>query len=180
MNDLPDEILSFWREIGPKKWWRKDAKVDAAIRERFGETHAQARQGKLDDWLDDPQGALALIILLDQFSRNLNRNSALAFAEDTRCAHLVRSVLARKIDEQMPDDLRAFCYLPLMHSEHPVDQQLCLEKMRSFGVEANMKAAREHAQIIERFGRFPHRNSLLGRTTTPEEQAFLDGGGFKG
>ncbi|MGI9357426.1 MAG: DUF924 family protein [Rhizobiaceae bacterium] len=180
MSVAPEEVLDYWIGIGAKKWWRRDDEVDSTIRERFGDTHAQAAAGKLDHWLKKPDSALALIIVLDQFSRNLNRNSALAFAQDTRCAHLVRGIMAKGLDERMRDDLRSFCYLPLAHAENPSDQERCIEEMRGLALKENIQAAEEHADIIRRFGRFPHRNDVLGRATTDDEQAYLNGGGFKG
>lgn len=180
MNTTPEQILDFWIEIGPEKWWKRDNAVDSKIRERFAGTLEDARKGKLDHWLEEPDSALALIIIFDQFSRNLNRGSAQAFAEDTRCVHLVRGIIDRGLDERIRNDLRAFCYLPLMHAENPYDQDRCVEEMQKLNLEGNIKAAKEHAEIIHRFGRFPHRNKVLGRKTTPAEQAFLDDGGFSG
>ncbi len=178
MDTQPQDILDFWTQIGPEKWWTRDDEVDSTVHERFGETFKQAAAGQLDHWLENPDSALALIIILDQFSRNLHRDSPKAFAQDTRCAHLVRKVMDKKLDEQMPGDLRAFCYLPLMHSENPHDQSLCVQEMQKLGLKNNIEAAEEHADIIRRFGRFPHRNAVLGRTMTAAEQAFLDDGGF--
>ena len=180
MSATPDDIFEYWLSIEPKKWFRKDDDVDAAIGKKFSDTLRDASQGKLDHWLEEPNSALALIIVLDQFSRNLNRNSPLAFAEDTRTAHLVRTIIGQDLDMQMRDDLRSFCYMPLMHAENPIDQASCVAQMHKTGIKENIDAAEEHADIIRRFGRFPHRNKVLGRQTTAEEQAFLDGGGFKG
>ena len=174
------DVLNFWTEAGPKKWWMKDSEFDAEISRQFGGLYEQACKGELDHWAESPDGALALILLLDQFSRNLHRNSPLAFAQDNKCADLTRSQIASGADHHLPADIRPFCYMPLMHSENLEDQNLGLEMMEKFGVEGNVKAAVEHRDIIAKFGRFPHRNSVLGRETTPEEQAFLDDGGFAG
>lgn len=174
------EILDFWADLGPQKWWRKDAAVDRTIEERFGQTHSDAAHGRLDDWLSQQDGALALIIVLDQFSRNMFRNSPRAFAQDTRSAHLVHGVMANGLDRRMRDDIGVFCYMPLMHAENIHDQEICVREMKRLGLKDNIKAAEEHRDIIARFGRFPHRNDVLGRETTAAEQTFLDEGGFSG
>ncbi len=176
----PTEILQFWSAAGPEKWWKKDDAFDAEIRERFGETHAAATRGELDHWTDSADGTLALIIVLDQFSRNLFRNDPKAFAQDRACVKIVKNAMNAGLDRQVSDDLVAFFYLPLMHCETLEDQHLCLEQMKRLNIEGNIKAAREHLEIIDKFGRFPHRNTVLGRETSEEEQAFLDGGGFSG
>ncbi len=177
---MPQDILNFWIDAGPEKWWRKDAKFDAEINSRFGALYEQACAGKLDNWASEPESALALIILLDQFSRNLHRNSPRAFAQDAKCAALVHQLIDAGMDRQMPEKIAEFCYMPLMHSEQLQDQETCLHEMKRTGKQGNIKAAKEHLEIIEKFGRFPHRNPVLGRDTTPEEKAFLDGGGFSG
>lgn len=138
------------------------------------------RGGGYDDWTDSPEGALALIIILDQFSRNLYRNSPQAFAQDRRCAQITHEVMDKGLDQKMPEDLRVFCYMPLMHSEDLEDQELCVKVMNDNGYEANISFAEDHRDIIKRFGRFPHRNAALGRETTEEEKQFLDDGGFSG
>ena len=176
----PQEVIDFWIAAGPKKWWRKDPEFDAEIKQRFGGIHEQACAGKLDHWANTPAGALALILVLDQFSRNLFRDSPLAFAQDDKCAALARVQIKSGADQKMPSDINEFCYLPLMHSERLADQDLCLESLQRLGKEQNIKAAVEHRDIIVEFGRFPHRNRVLGRVTTEQEQAFLDGGGFSG
>jgi len=180
MGKTANDVLEFWREAGPKKWWKKDLDFDEAIKTEFSSTLSQAANGELDHWYGEPTNTLALIIVLDQFSRNLHRQSPLAFSNDPRCLKIVHKCIEDRIDENMPDDLRPFCYLPLMHSELLADQHLCIDKLQAIGAEPNMKSAIEHKDIIERFGRFPHRNAVLGRETTPEEQAFLDEGGFAG
>ena len=177
---MPHDILEFWMNAGPRKWWKKDPAFDDEIRSQFGSLYEQAYSGELDHWASKPDSALALILLLDQFSRNLNRNSPRAFAQDKKCVALVHDIMAAGLDRQMPKELAEFCYLPLMHSENLEDQKLCLREMERTGKQGNIKAAVEHLEIIERFGRFPHRNEVLGRETTAEEQAFLDGGGFSG
>jgi uncharacterized protein (DUF924 family) len=173
-------VLDFWIEAGPEKWWRKNPAFDAEIAKRFQPTHAQACESDLDDWAITPDGALALIIVLDQFSRNLHRNSKLAYAQDGKTASLARVQVVSGTDQRMPREIHQFCYLPLMHSENLEDQDLCLQQMRRFGDEGSIRSAVQHREIIDRFGRFPHRNAILGRNTTEAEQVFLDDGGFSG
>lgn len=179
-KSVPQDVLDFWIDAGPKKWWKKDDNFDAEISTRFGARHSQAAQGELDDWATDAGSALALIIILDQFSRNLFRDSPKAFAQDAKCRAIVNKVMESGIDRKMPADIAEFCYLPLMHSEDISDQERCLKEMERTGKEGNIKSAKEHLDIIARFGRFPHRNSVLGRQSTQEEIAFLEGGGFAG
>lgn len=177
----PCDVLEFWEGIGNKGWWTKNAEVDAQIHKRFGETHAEASAGELDDWAETPNGALALIIVLDQFSRNMFRDSPKAFEQDAKALALAKEAVAKGFDQQANETLRFFFYLPFEHSEKLADQEKSLELFKAHNDDPDfMKAAREHHDIIKQFGRFPHRNEVLGRETTPEEQAYLDGGGFKG
>ena len=180
MTKTPQDVLDFWLEAGPEKWWKKDAALDAAILEQFGETHEQAAGGALDDWENDPESALALIIILDQFSRNLYRNDPRAFAQDDKCLGVVKRLMASGGDRKLSLPLVQFVYLPLMHSENLDHQETCLAELTRLDLPLNVKAAIEHRDIIRDFGRFPHRNGVLGRKTTPAEQKFLDDGGFKG
>jgi len=182
MNRHPSaaDILAFWKDAGPKKWWSKDDALDAEIRGHFFDRHAHAANGALDHWQDNAEGALALVLLLDQFSRNLFRDTAHGWAFDGKGLAIAKRAVAAGLDVEMDAELRNFIYLPFMHSELLEDQRAALRHMERSGEEGNIKAAREHLDIIERFGRFPHRNERLGRETTPEEQAFLDDGGFKG
>jgi uncharacterized protein (DUF924 family) len=174
------DVLAYWRALGPKRWFVKDAAVDAEIRAQFLGLYAAALAGSLGPWEDDAAGALAHIIVLDQFPRNMFRDRAAAFVADP----LARAVAGRAIelgfDRQAAKAERPFFYLPYMHSEALADQECCLELCRDAEDAGTLKYAELHADIIRRFGRFPHRNAVLGRVTTPEEQAFLDGGGFAG
>jgi uncharacterized protein (DUF924 family) len=176
----PAQVLAFWREAGKDKWFNKDPAFDDAIRRRFLETYEAAAAGQLNDWEANREGALALVIVLDQFPRNMFRGSARAFAAD----HLARGVADRAIalgfDLATPVEERAFFYLPFEHSEHLADQHRCCTLFRATGDADLVKWAELHADIVRRFGRFPHRNTALGRATTAEERAFLDGGGFAG
>jgi uncharacterized protein (DUF924 family) len=175
----PDDLLRFWLEAGPRKWFRKDEAFDAEFRARFLAAHEAAARGELLAWLRAPDSALALAILLDQFPRNAFRGSARAFATDALARVVAQQAVARGFHQQVDGQLRNFFCLPFMHSEWLPDQERGLDLTRGLGEEAP-KFARVHYDIIERFGRFPHRNALLGRRTTAEEQAFLDEGGFAG
>lgn len=175
----PAEIIAFWSDAGPDKWYEKDAAFDAAIRERFLATHEAAKAGLLDAWADTPEGALALVITLDQFPRNMFRDDARAFAADAKARAAANAAIAKGFDLKIEPPLQQFIYMPLMHSEHLADQDRCVAAFTG-GAPENRKFAEIHRDIIARFGRFPHRNAVLGRTTTPEEQAFLDSGGFAG
>ncbi|MEM9677865.1 MAG: DUF924 family protein [Pseudomonadota bacterium] len=172
------DVIHFWRALEPKARFSRDDALDTQIREKFEATYNAAAAGQLDVWALAPESALALIIVLDQFSRNLHRDDPRAFASDDKTLGIVNSVMAAGLDRQMPEDLVSFCYMPLMHQENLAAQHRCVEQMTRLGLENETKYAKIHLDVIERFGRFPHRNPALGRTTTPEEQAFLDAGGF--
>ena len=176
----PVDVLAFWREAGPDKWFKKDDVFDAEIRQRFLATYEAAAAGRLFHWEDTPEGALALVIALDQFPRNMFRGSARTFAADALARAVADRAIARGSDRCFPIAERAFFYMPFEHSENLADQERCLALIRATGDAELQKWAELHADIIRRFGRFPHRNAVLGRATTPEEQAFLDAGGFAG
>lgn len=184
MSAHPADIIGFWRDAGPKKWFAKDEAFDDAIRLTFEAVHHGAARGDYDGWIDTPDGAIALVILLDQFPRNLYRGSAHAFATDPLARRAARAAIAAGHDRAVEPAFRAFFYLPLMHSEDLADQDLGVELHEAMGRERRepdaAKWALEHRDIVARFGRFPHRNRALGRETTTEEQAFLDAGGFAG
>lgn len=176
----PDDIITFWKSAGPKKWFAKDDAFDAAIGENFEHFIRPAANGDFDNWTTDATGSLALILVLDQFPRNLYRDDAKAFTQDAKALSIAKHAIKQGHDKELDSDLVAFIYMPFMHSENLQDQQTCLSLMSATGKEGNVKFARIHLDIIQKFGRFPHRNAVLGRNTTAEEQAFLDGGGFKG
>jgi uncharacterized protein (DUF924 family) len=176
----PQAVVAFWREAGPDKWFEKDDAFDRVIRERFLATHEAAAQSKLIDWEDTAEGALALLLLLDQFPRNMFRGSPRTFATDPLALAITDHAIEKGFDRAVPDNMRNFFYLPFQHSEQLAEQERGLALYRAWGDKDNLKWADIHADIIRRFGRFPHRNAVLGRQTTAEEQAFLDGGGFKG
>jgi uncharacterized protein (DUF924 family) len=174
------EVVSFWRDAGPDRWFNKDPAFDNQIRERFFDTYEAAAAGKLSGWEHSAQSALALLILLDQFPRNMFRGDVRAFATDPLALALAAGAIVRGFDSQVPSDLRGFFYLPFEHSEDLADQERGIAFYKASGDADGLKWAEIHADIIRRFGRFPHRNAVLGRVTTPEEQKFLDDGGFSG
>lgn len=178
-STTPHEVVAFWREAGPTRWFRKDEAFDAEFRDRFLAAHEAAARGELADWEGTATGALALLILLDQFPRNAFRGTPRMFATDPQARAVAGRAIDAGLDKATDASLRNFFYLPLQHSESLADQQRSVELTRSLDTES-LRWAVIHRDIIERFGRFPHRNALLGRTTTPQEQDFLDQGGFAG
>jgi uncharacterized protein (DUF924 family) len=179
-SPTPAEILTFWREAGRDRWYMPDDAFDAELRHRYLELWRKASTGELSSWEGSDEGALALTIILDQFPRNMFRDDVLAYSSDMMAREVAGRALDRGVDARIEPGLREFLYMPFMHSEHLSDQQRCIALFRRSGNADNLKYAEEHAAIIRRFGRFPHRNRILGRTMTPEEQAFLDAGGFSG
>jgi len=175
----PEEVLAFWREAGPDKWFTRDDAFDTAIRERFLATYEAAARGELAGWEASAEGALALVIVLDQFPRNLFRGDPRTYATDERARWTANLALKRGYDLDVPEAERGFLFLPFSHSEDLADQNRAVELYRAAN-DQDLSHAERHRDIIRRFGRFPHRNPVLGRETTPEEQAYLDGGGFKG
>jgi len=175
------EILKFWfEEIDPSKWWVKDDAFDKLISARFSEVHARATRCELFEWRAEARGRLAEIIVLDQFSRNMFRGSPLAFASDALALALAQEAVSAKADEALSPVERSFLYLPFMHSESLRIHALALELYRENGIQGNLDFEIRHRQIIERFGRYPHRNAILGRQSTDEEIEFLKqpGSGF--
>ena len=185
---LAEDVLAFWfgetAGASRREWFVKDAAFDTRIRERFGALHAQAVARGLEEWRAQPRPMLALVVLLDQFSRNLHRNDARAFAADTHALECARQALDRGDDRQLLPVERQFLYLPYEHSESLADQDRALELMQALDRYPETRDvsewARRHRVIIERFGRFPHRNAALGRPSTAEEVEFLSqpGSGF--
>ncbi|GHG87463.1 DUF924 family protein [Pseudodonghicola xiamenensis] len=178
----PEEVLEFWLdEVGPAKWYIQETALDDAIRSRFLPAWEDAQQGKFSLWLTCPDGALAYIILTDQFPRNMFRGDPRSFASDRAAITAAKAAIAKGWDMKIDEPARQFFYLPLMHSECITDQDRCvrlmLERMPSSG-EGNLTHARAHREVIRRFGRFPYRNDVLGRGVTRDEQSFLDAGGY--
>lgn len=180
MTETAETIVQFWREAGPKAWFNKSDLFDAALRARFEAMHHDAARGELAAWEDSAEGALALLLLLDQFPRNMYRGSAHAFATDGLARQIATRAVDRGFDRIAPADMRAFFYLPFEHSERAEDQARSCALFVTAEDENNIKWARLHAEIIAKYGRFPHRNEALGRESTAEELAFLQSGGFKG
>jgi len=182
MTTTPEDVIAFWREAGPDVWFTEDAEFDRRFRERFAEAHAAAARGELADWQKTATGALALVILLDQYPRNAFRGSARMYATDSMAREVAEWAIDRGYDRQVDLALRAFFVLPFEHSESLADQDRGVAMARQLGEDSltYLPYALQHRDIIRRFGRFPHRNPILGRATTEEEQHFLDEGGFSG
>ena len=179
-NANGDDVLHFWfEETKPYQWFRRDDRFDEAIKSRFGAMHEAATRGRLDVWRAHPVYSLSLILILDQFSRNLYRDTPKAFAQDAQALEVAREALARRFDHLVNDQRKAFFYMPLMHAEDLSVQEECVALFKArLPTGMNLPYAIEHRDIVKRFGRFPHRNKTFERTSTPEEIAFLKAGGF--
>ena len=176
----PEAVVNFWIEAGPKRWFAKDDAFDADLRLNFEGAHQSAARGGFAEWEETPDGAMALVLLTDQIPRNIYRNSAHAFATDARAREVARRAIGRGFDQRFDASLRDFLYLPFEHSEDAADQAHAVALCEALGDDNYLRFAILHRDIIARFGRFPHRNAAMGRVTTPEEQAYLDSGGFAG
>ena len=176
----PAAVVGFWREAGAKAWFKKDDAFDSALRTRFAEAHFAAARRECDDWLGSAEGALALLLLLDQIPRNIFRGSAHQFATDGLARSFADKAIAAGHDSNVEMALRVFFYLPYEHSEEPADQARAVALCEAMGDAEYTRFALLHADIIARFGRFPHRNAMLGRQSTAAELAFLADGGFAG
>ncbi|HET7930055.1 MAG TPA: DUF924 family protein [Rhodanobacteraceae bacterium] len=172
-------MVDYWRTAGPAHWFAKDGNFDRDTRDRYLALHEAVASGALHDWEATPAGALALLILLDQFPRNAFRGTSRMYATDPLARGVARRMVSARFDLAIPSALRVFCYLPFAHSESVDDQRRSIELHRALG-DPWLGHALRHQSIIEQFGRFPHRNAILGRVTTPAEQAYLDHGGFAG
>ncbi|MFS8035906.1 DUF924 family protein [Xanthobacter sp. AM11] len=175
-------VLDFWHAAGREKWFGGGAAFDGQVRAALLPVHEAAVAGALDDWAQAPSGALARIIVLDQVPRNVFRGTPRAFASDAAALAAAEAALARGFDQaaEIPPALRAFFFLPFMHAEDAAAQARCVEMYRALGQAEGLAYALAHQEAITRFGRFPHRNPILGRAMTAEEQAWLDAGGFTG
>ncbi len=183
MTAARSEVLEFWQEAGPDAWYAKDDAFDQSIRDRFGATWQAAHDGTLPDWATEAEGALAHVILLDQFPRNMFREDPRAFATDAKALDVAARMVAKGWDCEITGPMRQFAYMPFMHAEEMAHQDSCVHLMQTRMPEAdpagnNDLHARVHREIIARFGRFPYRNAALGREMTPAEQAFIDEGGY--
>lgn len=167
-------VLQFWfEELEPRQWWIKDPVLDRRIRQRFASSHELAIGGELSAWRKNAQGRLAEIIVLDQFSRNLYRGSPEAFATDPLALALAQQAVALEQDQKLPPRQRSFLYMPFMHSEAAEVHQAAVPLFESLAMPRSLESELRHKAIIDRFGRYPHRNAVLGRDSTPEERAFL-------
>jgi uncharacterized protein (DUF924 family) len=173
----PAQVVAFWREAGMPRWFGKDAAFDAEFRAKCLALHERAAARELEAWLDTPEGALAVVLLLDQLPRNAFRDSPRTYATDPLAREYAETAIARGFDAQVDPALRFFFYLPFEHSEDMADQERSVALHQAIGFE---EYAIHHRDIIQRFGRFPHRNKVLGRDSTAEELAFLEQGGFGG
>ncbi len=177
----PQEVLAYWLdEVGPEGWYNADDRLDRTIRERFEQDWREAEEGGLSLWLTYPGGALAYLLVTDQFPRNMFRDTARSFALDPVALAVAKAAISRNWDTRIDPPARQFFYLPLMHSENLSDQDRCVRLFLTRMPEAqdNLLHARAHREIIRDFGRFPYRNATLGREMQPREQAFLDSGGY--
>ena len=173
------DVVRFWQDAGPELWFAKDPEFDRRFRERFLALHEAAARGELAGWIASPYGALGLLLLLDQFPRNAFRGTPRMYDTDALARTMASAAIAAGHDQKVPVELRLFIYLPFGHSEDMADQDRSVALSLPLG-ERNLAHAEGHRDIVRRFGRFPHRNAILGRTTTPDEQRFLDEGGFAG
>ena len=170
-----DDILHYWfDELQPRDWWRKDEGIDRSITRRFGATLQAAAAGELFSWRDGPRGRLAEIIVLDQFPRHIHRDTPQAFATDAMALVLAQEALRAGADQALQGAERAFLYMPYMHSESMAMQDLSVQLFDQPGLEDNLRFALAHRDIIARFGRYPHRNAVLGRESSTAELAFLE------
>lgn len=169
------EIIRFWfEELEPKMWWIKSTSLDKEIQRRFGLIHRRAVAAELVDWRETAKGSLAEVIVLDQFSRNIYRDRPESFAYDGMALVLAQQAIEKSFDQQISEQQRGFFYLPFMHSESKVVHDRAVELYEALGNQDNLAFELKHREIIERFGRYPHRNNILGRQSTPEELKFLE------
>ena len=173
------QVIEFWRDAGYEKWFNGGDAFDAQCRERFLDAHFAAARREREEWIGSADGALALLLLLAQIPRNVFRGSGHAFATDPLALHYAGRAVEAGLDLLVEPTLRAFVYMPFEHSEALADQHRSVELFAKLGNAEYLKYAQAHLDVVERFGRFPHRNRALGRVNMPEEQAWLDaGGGF--
>lgn len=176
-DNWSEQVLHFWfDELSSDNWFRSSATVDEQVIERFQELWEEQKSKVAPDFLETPETALAAIILFDQFPRNMFRNTAEAFATDHLALQIAEKAIDLELGHQLTDYQRMFVYMPFMHSENLDDQTRSLGLFTTLGIEENIKFAKAHRDVIVKYGRFPHRNAVLGRETRPEEQAAIDEG----
>ncbi len=170
----PGDVLAFWySEPMRSRWFSATPELDAEIRARYERLWAEAAEGQFDDWKNSPQGCLALVIVLDQLPLNMFRGEAKSFSTEQQAVEICQFAIARGFDKQIALDQRAFLYMPLMHSENLADQDLVVQLFERSGLDANLRFARHHRELIRKFGRFPHRNAILGRESSSQELEYL-------
>jgi uncharacterized protein (DUF924 family) len=172
-------VVEFWKQAGPQLWFAKDAKFDQRFRETFARLYARATRAELEDWLDSANSALSLILLLDQYPRNSFRGTPRMYESDQLAVHYTNRAIERGHDRNVEEAMQFFFYLPLGHSESLAEQERCVALNRRLGGDT-LEHALGHAAIVRRFGRFPHRNPILGRPSSEAELEFLRQGGFAG
>ena len=176
----PEDIIAFWTRAGEERWFTRDAAFDGQLAVQFGQVLKEAREGGFDWWAEQPQNALALVIMLDQFPRNIHRGSPLMFAADAKALSVARLSIARGYHQAMPATAARWLIMPFEHAEDLDAQWRGVGLFQTMGLNDMVPWAELHRDIIVRFGRFPHRNAILGRRSTPAELAFLAQGGFQG
>lgn len=177
---MQGEVVAFWRDAGPKKWFARDDAFDAEFRQRFESAHFAAARGEYEGWMESAEGALALQILLDQFPRNCFRGNAHSYATDGLARHYAQRAVEAGLDHDIEAPLRVFFYMAFEHSESLPHQDQAVSLITTLGDAEFLRYAELHRDVIQRFGRFPHRNAALGRETTEEESDYLASGGFSG
>lgn len=174
MSESPQSLVEFWFSDTVRPFWfRSTPAFDCQLRDRFQIVWQQAATGELDSWAETAEGALALVVILDQFPLNIYRGEARSFSTEARARDIAALAVENRLDASLPDEQKAFLYMPFMHSETLADQDRSVALYRATGLEHNLKFAQHHREIVRRFGRFPHRNKILGRPSTEEEQAYL-------
>ena len=177
---ISNQVITFWREAGAAKWFARDDAFDAEFRQRFESAHFAAARGEYEAWMESAEDALALQILLDQFPRNSFRGTAHSYATDGLARHYAQRAVEAGLDRDVEASLRVFCYMAFEHSESLPHQDQAVSLIATLGDAEFLRYAELHRDVIQRFGRFPHRNAALGRETTQEERDYLASGGFSG
>jgi uncharacterized protein (DUF924 family) len=173
-NEIKDLVTFWFSEPVKKLWFNSTPEFDAQLKEKYLNLVERAERGELDDWAAQAQGALALVIILDQLPLNIFRQQARSFATESKARDIAAQAVEKALDQQLDPEQKAFLYLPFMHSEHLADQDRAVELFEEAGLNENLRFAKHHRELIRRFGRFPHRNKILGRENTPEETAYLN------